>query len=619
MADSIRYAGFYYDDALRRLIQQKAIYMPWHTEEDPEDPINAQLRLEAYRMHRDASLFDFAATENFWKTLQQRASAIVVGKLIGYDLAAAIPAQTHVLARVTRIPASLPIIIVPQGAQFATESTEDDDAVVFEATESITIAGTTLSTYIDGDGNVYIGHPTMQFDAVAFTAGTYAIGYTFTPEFWDANKDNGNDVGDWRTLVVTDGTLQLSQAGKIAWDILAAHSVNDSSRWGKTTVNSIEGFWIRFAKASLGSVPVVTPAAVIDGDWWVNAEVLQGQTVDDALGQTTSETNQEFRLNLTPFVDGSIETVEIGTETNWLRVDNFLTSGPQDRVYRVQEDQDGWYILFGDGTNGKIPGDGLDISAVYRIGADNNGNVGAALITVNRSSTPRLDDITNPLAATGWEAPEGSTPESLDRVREMAPATLRANKRAVTLEDHETLAVREFRTADDRQPIARAIATREGAPLREVRVIVIGRVGAALSAADLAELNTYFNGTLVGADRNGGCVMAFASASVENYTPVPVSVTATIKVLRRFASGAAAAAAAALVELLDPVGRDEDTLDWTFQSNTVIPDDLLKAKVVKAVPGFSSFVSFSTSPTPIDLAVDELPTAGTMTITVVEV
>ena len=95
--------------------------------------------------------------------------------------------------------------------------------------------------------------------------------------------------------------------------------------------------------------------------------------------------------------------------------------------------------------------------------------------------------------------------------------------------------------------------------------------------------------------------------------------TATIKVLRRFASGAAAAAAAALVELLDPVGRDEDTLDWTFQSNTVIPDDLLKAKVVKAVPGFSSFVSFTTSPTPIDLAVDELPTAGTMTITVVEV
>jgi hypothetical protein len=181
MADSIRYSGFYYDDALRRLIQQKAIYMPWHTEEDPEDPINAQLRFEAYRMHRDASMYDMAATELFWKTLQQRASAIVAGKLIGYDLAAAVPAQTYILARITRVPAGLPVTVVPEGAQFATESTEEDDAVTFEAVESVTIAATTLLTYIDGSGYVYIGHPTLQFDSIDFTAAVYAVGYTFTP------------------------------------------------------------------------------------------------------------------------------------------------------------------------------------------------------------------------------------------------------------------------------------------------------------------------------------------------------------------------------------------------------------------------------------------------------
>jgi hypothetical protein len=619
MADSIRYAGFYYDDALRRLLQLKPLYMPWHTEEDPEDPINTMLRFEAYRMHRDASLLDTGATELFWTTLQRRASALMVGKVIGYDLAAAIPAQTHIIAKITRLPSSLPITIVPSGAQFATESTEDDDAIVFEATDSVVIAGTALTVYTDGADNIYIGHPTLQFDAIAFSAAQYATGYTFQPEFWDANKSDDDLAGDWRELVVSDGTNNLSGPGTISWDIKAAHSIADSSRWGKTTVNGISGYWVRFSVANPGSVAVATPAASIAGDWWVNFEVLQGQTVDDLLGQTTSDASQEFRLHFGPFVDGSIETIRIGSETNWIRVENFLTSGPQDRVYRVQEDQDGWYVLFGDGTNGKIPGDGLEISAVYRVGADNNGNVGAELITVNRSSTPRLDSIANPLAATGWEAPECSTQESLDRVREMAPATLRANKRAVTLEDHETLAVQEFRTNDDRQPVARAIATRQGAALREIRVIVVGREGAAVSAADLAELSTYFNGTLVGADRKGGCVMAFATASISNYTPVPVNVTATIRVLRRFASGAAAAAEDALTELLSPIGRSVDTLDWTFLSNSVIPDDLLKAVVVKAVPGFSSFEAFSTSPTPIALDVDELPVAGTMSITVVEV
>lgn len=616
MADSIRFTGFYYEDALRRLMQMKAIYMPWHTEEDPLDPINAHLILDAYRMHRDASLLDMAATELYWTSLQQRASALAAGKIIGYDLAAAIPAGAYLLAKLTSLP-STPLTVIPAYSQFATEGDGDTAALLFEAQEDLTVAAATMETYADPTtGDVYIGHRSLQFDAFTFSAATYAVGYTFAKEFWDANFN----AGDWNAMIAVDGTSNLTKAGEVTWDINYLHRLIAGSRWGKTTVNSIDAYWIKFA-ATAGVTPIkpVTPAATMSGDWWCNFLALQGQTVDEMVGATTSAANQVFRLGQTPFVESSLSALTVGTETNWLKVNNFLLSGPQDRVYRLQEDVDGWYIEFGDGVNGRIPGDGLDVNVTYRIGADENGNAGAGLITVNRSSTPRLDNITNPLAATGWVAPEGSTEASLNKVRWLAPATLRANDRAVTLEDHETLAMR-FLTADGRRPVVRAYATKSLTVLRAVEVFVVGAEGAELSAADLAELNTYFNGYRRGSQLIGGCCMHNATAIVANYVAHAFAVTATIYVLRRYAASAKAAAEAALTALINPLKMDAEDLSWLFWPESTISDDILKAAVVAAVPGFSTFSTFSVSPSmPHTLTASQLPTAGTMTVTVVEV
>jgi predicted phage baseplate assembly protein len=119
----------------------------------------------------------------------------------------------------------------------------------------------------------------------------------------------------------------------------------------------------------------------------------------------------------------------------WTEVDDFHASGPGDRHYIL--DHDDGTVVFGDGVHALIPPAGVDNVrfAQYRTGGGSLGNVPAAAITQIKTTIPYVERVTNPVAATG-----GVDAESEDEYRERAPAVLRHQHRAVTVQDYEDLA-----------------------------------------------------------------------------------------------------------------------------------------------------------------------------------
>jgi len=631
VGETIRYTDFYYEDMRRRFAQFKALYMSWHTETNPEDPINALAEFMFWMKHSDSSKLDMGVSELYWYSLQLRASAVANGHLIGYDLHDDIAAQVYQLAKLTSLPTP-PTSPILEGAQFATEGDADNDPAVFEANGDIDVAAATFDVYLDGD-DVYIGHRTLQFNGCDFSAGVYAAwGSTYSFEYYDGGAVIATgEVKGWTSVggSWSDGTLRLTQAGTVSWNVPVGMHRDETTwwrRWAKTTINSIEGYWVRFLHTGGGGV--VAPAAVIgEADWYVNPLCIQGETVVEEIGTTTTEQWQRYLMSRSPYINASLSELLIGTDSSWVEIDphEFLVYGPEDKIFWIREYQDGHYVCFGDGTNGKIPPDSLTIQARYRIGASEDGNVGAGTVVNNRSGTPRLTDVTNPQAAFGWMAAEGSTDASMAQLRERAPASVRANLRAVSLEDHETLAIR-FETSDGRVPVARAYAIANGAGQRSVRLLVVGPAGAQVSTSDLLELDTYFNGGYQGTQRVEGVAMqnatvvvgtgAFGAAPSVGYTPKTINEIANFEVLAQFASGAQALAEAALEAILSPLAVEADGNTWVWRPGGLVDDARLQAAIVAAVPGF---VRFTVPPIGSTLAAWELTDPGTFTVTVTPV
>ena len=120
----------------------------------------------------------------------------------------------------------------------------------------------------------------------------------------------------------------------------------------------------------------------------------------------------------------------------WTRVDSFLDYDENSRVYMVSvDDFDVCTVTFGNGLKGKVPvAYPNGIVANYRIGGGEASNVSANVITELDSSVAYVDSTFN-LEATVL----GHEKESLESIKENAPASYRTRNRLVTLEDYEDL------------------------------------------------------------------------------------------------------------------------------------------------------------------------------------
>lgn len=128
----------------------------------------------------------------------------------------------------------------------------------------------------------------------------------------------------------------------------------------------------------------------------------------------------------------------------WVPQPDLLGSGPDDRHFVVEIDNDGVaYLRFGDDEFGQRPTPGTAFFAVYRVGNGITGNVGADAITllISRStlSGPTLS-VRNPLPATG-----GLAPEPIASARLKAPGQFRRDiQRAIIGADYAEIVQREF-------------------------------------------------------------------------------------------------------------------------------------------------------------------------------
>jgi hypothetical protein len=150
-------------------------------------------------------------------------------------------------------------------------------------------------------------------------------------------------------------------------------------------------------------------------------------------------------------------TIKVDGAGPWTEVPTLLSSGPDDRVFRVEiDDQGDATVVFGDGTFGQRPSETAKVTATYRVGGGAMGNVGPDLLVVPSPpegiELPWLDSVTNPLPAVG-----GRDLESRDHARRFAPATFRQPLVAVTAADYEAAAL-DLKAADGQPAIQRAHA-----------------------------------------------------------------------------------------------------------------------------------------------------------------
>ncbi len=167
---------------------------------------------------------------------------------------------------------------------------------------------------------------------------------------------------------------------------------------------------------------------------------VENATLRSELFTSTALADQEFRLNGTPFLDGSL-TVTAG-DGAYTVVDSFLDSGSTDKHVTVIVDQnDRATVRFGDGVNGSIPSGSVTIG--YKTGGGVAGRVEAG--TVTRANKTYVDTLGNPVVMQVTNV-SASTPaldrQSLNSIRLNAPRSLRVNTRTVAREDYEINAER---------------------------------------------------------------------------------------------------------------------------------------------------------------------------------
>jgi hypothetical protein len=417
----------------------------------------------------------------------------------------------------------------------------------------------------------------------------------------------------WRELEgMTDGTTGLSVTGD--HDVTFSLPQSITANWRKTTVNGVEAYWLRarVVTASGGAAaPSITQVRLDSGRQYLVFDVTQGVSQADApLGSSTGLPDQELQLSQSPVLDDDNLRcfVTESIEEPWTRVDDFLASGPLDKVFRVEFDDVGQCtVFFGDGNNGKIPAAGTgNIRAEYRTMDELDGNVGQNAITVNKGAVAFLNSVTNPRAASGYKLREGSTAEDINRLRIAGPATLRTKGRAVTAADAEETA-KEFQASDGTKPVVRAKAFEEAFGPKTVELAVVGAGGAGLSTGKLGEVNVYYNGD-PDAKVKGVLVMN-QQLTTTNFVPRVVDVTATVY------GGNAAAIKTALTALLQPLAIDSNG-DYVWDFGGEVPQSRINAEIFATLPKPRKVVITTPAAGGVILGPRELPIIGVITLTV---
>ncbi|QJW34869.1 putative baseplate assembly protein [Cellulosimicrobium protaetiae] len=391
--------------------------------------------------------------------------------LIGVTLHPATAATVDVVFRLSA-PRPEPVV-VPAGTEVSTVRTDQDEAVVFRTTATLTIPPRER-TYLGTRGAK--GEVRRRTDAV--TSGERFPAFAETPAVGDVLLVGLDDAAPgcvvalrfdcdvqgvgvdprrpplvweawggsrWeRCDVDADGTGGLNRAGDVVLHVPATHatSVEDGLRAGWLRCRVVEpGEGARAYSAP----PVVKDVVAFTVGGTVGA--VHAETVtDEVLGTSEGVPGQAFPLAHRPVVVGADPlTLEVATAEGWqtwTETGSFAEAGPQDAVFVVDRtagevrlppavrDADGTLVL-----HGAVPPAGALLRVPrYQVGGGPAGNVAAGAIRVLRGTIGFVDRVENRRAGRG-----GVDAETVDEARVRGPLALRTRDRAVTAEDYEHL------------------------------------------------------------------------------------------------------------------------------------------------------------------------------------
>jgi predicted phage baseplate assembly protein len=399
-------------------------------------------------------------------------------ELIGIELLPAEPASAEVTFPV--LPTTVePFVIVPANTPVSAEAPGEDRPIVFETERSLIALTPSIASVQVFDGytftdvtlaNTEAQEPYAPFGPAAADGAALLIGFEYGAPFPEVQVDLAVFLPAPRTpaRAVDCGTSQvpLVNTAEVAWEywsgtdwralrllkdetqtfLRTGHIVLKTPPKGKMATLAVNGsaslYWLRalVKRSAWDTAPQLLAVRTN------TVAVLQAETVrDEVLGGTSGEPNQVVTLVHSPVLQGTLklEVDEGDGFTEWTPVDDFYGSGKDDRHYVLNRTTG--EVRFGNGTRGAIPvanpanPAGNVVARTYRFGGGVRGNVPANAIKTPVVSIAGLaeDKVGNLLPAAG-----GRDEETLEEAKERAPATLKANCRAVTLEDFEELARR---------------------------------------------------------------------------------------------------------------------------------------------------------------------------------
>jgi hypothetical protein len=209
---------------------------------------------------------------------------------------------------------------------------------------------------------------------------------------------------------------------------------------------------------------------------------------DFLIGVSNGSVAQQFNLPSEVANDSLTVTIQ---SIRWSKVDSFNFSGPQDTHFQVKLTSIGIVsLVFGDGSNGKLPVNGSNIYISYRKTQGSSGNVPQNYITnILTEQTLPTDtslDCTNPNPAYG-----GYDFEDMEKLRKAIPASLYTLNRAVTRRDFEVLLASA--------PGVRTAKLDHTAPISPIKAYIVPNSGGIATSALLNTVALYFeNLALIG-------------------------------------------------------------------------------------------------------------------------
>jgi len=136
-----------YVSVFNDLMARIPLYLPEWTSQSPNDFGIVLLQMFAYVCDLLGYYLDRLGGEAFMATATQPTSIINLAAMLDYQPALSVGASVELQISVSgTLPASLAPVVIPAGTQFSTAGSPNQTAIVFETTESLTIAGPSAAT-----------------------------------------------------------------------------------------------------------------------------------------------------------------------------------------------------------------------------------------------------------------------------------------------------------------------------------------------------------------------------------------------------------------------------------------------------------------------------------------